>query len=144
MKKIILFYSYTGSSKAFAQKLANETGTDIEEVQTEKRPGTVSAYVLGSFAALKQKSAPILPIKSDLGGYDQIILIAPIWAGNPAPAFNSILDKLPQGTLVELYLMSGSGESKKDRITAHVKGKGFEIKGYHDIKASVDKNRTMQ
>ena len=52
MKKIILFYSYTGSSKAFAQKLAKETGTDIEEVQTEKRPGTVSAYVLGSFAAL--------------------------------------------------------------------------------------------
>jgi len=134
MKTLILFYSYTGSSKRFAENLSKKIGADIEEVKTDKRPGTIAAYVLGSFSAMRQKSVIIKPIQTDLSQYDHFILIAPIWAGNPAPAFNSMIGNLPAKKSVELYLISSSGNSNKDKISSYVENKGFKILDYHDIK----------
>ena len=134
MKTLILFYSYTGNSKRFAENLSKKIGADIEEVKTEKRPGTIAAYVLGSFSAMQQKSVIIKPIQTDLSQYDSFVLIAPIWAGNPAPAFNSMIDNLSAKKSVELYLISSSGNSNKDKISSYVENKGFQILDYHDIK----------
>jgi len=134
MKTLILFYSYTGNSKRFAENLSKKIDADIEEVKTDKRPGTIAAYVLGSFSAMRQKSVIIKPIQADISQYDHFILIAPIWAGNPAPAFNSMIDNLSAKKSVELYLISGSGNSNKDKISSCVENKGFKIFAYHDIK----------
>jgi len=134
MKTLILFYSYTGNSKRFAENLSKKIGADIEEVKTDKRPGTIAAYVLGSLSAMRQKSVIIKPIQADIRQYDHFILIAPIWAGNPAPAFNSMIDKLSAKKSVELYFISGSGNSNKDKISSNVENKGFKIFDYHDIK----------
>jgi len=134
MKTLILFYSYTGNSKRFAENLSKKIDADIEEVKTDKRPGTIAAYVLGSFSAMRQKSVIIKPIQADISQYDHFILIAPIWAGNPAPAFNSMIDNLSAKKSVELYLISGSGNSNKDKISSYVENKGFKIFAYHDIK----------
>ena len=134
MKTLILFYSYTGNSKRFAENLSKKIGADIEEVKTEKRPGTIAAYVLGSFSAMRQKSVIIKPIQTDLSQYDRFVLIAPIWAGNPALAFNSMIDNLSSKKSVELYLISSSGNSNKDKISSYVENKGFQILDYHDIK----------
>jgi len=134
MKTLILFYSYTGNSKRFAENLSKKIDADIEEVKTDKRPGTIAAYVLGSFSAMRQKSVIIKPIQADISQYDHFILIAPIWAGNPAPAFNSMIDNLSAKKSVELYLISGSGNSNKDKISSYVENKGFKIFDYHDIK----------
>ena len=134
MKTLILFYSYTGNSKRFAENLSKKIDADIEEVKTDKRPGTIAAYVFGSFSAMRQKSVIIKPIQADISQYDHFILIAPIWAGNPAPAFNSMIDNLSAKKSVELYLISGSGNSNKDKISSYVENKGFKIFAYHDIK----------
>ena len=134
MKTLILFYSYTGNSKRFAENLSKKIGADIEEVKTDKRPGTIAAYVLGSLSAMRQKSVIIKPIQADIRQYDHFILIAPIWAGNPAPAFNSMIDKLSAKKSVELYFISGSGNSNKDKISSNVENKGFKIFDYHNIK----------
>ena len=134
MKTLILFYSYTGNSKRFAENLSKKIDADIEEVKTDKRPGTIAAYVLGSFSAMRQKSVIIKPIQADISQYDHFILIAPIWAGNPAPAFNSMIDNLSAKKSVELYFISGSGNSNKDKISSYVENKGFKIFAYHDIK----------
>jgi len=134
MKTLILFYSYTGNSKRFAENLSKKIGADIEEVKTDKRPGTIAAYVFGSFSAMRQKSVIIKPIQADISQYEHFILIAPIWAGNPAPAFNSMIDNLSAKKSVELYLISGSGNSNKDKISSYVENKGFKIFDYHDIK----------
>jgi len=133
-ENIYLFYSYTESSKRFAENLSKKIGADIEEVKTDKRPGTIAVYVLGSFSAIRQKSVIIKPIQTDLCQYDHFILIAPIWAGNPTPALNSMIDNLPAKKLVELYLISGSDNSNKDRISSYVENKDFKIFDYHDIK----------
>lgn len=133
MKKLVLFYSYTGSSKRFAEKLAQAEGAELEEVRTLKRPGTVSAYVFGSFGAMRHKKARIHQLTKDPNLYDSLILVMPIWAANPAPAFNSILDQLPAGASFDLYLVSGGGQSSREKVTAYIEQRGYQLTGYHDI-----------
>ncbi len=67
--------------------------------------------------------------------------MSPVWAGNPAPAFNSIIENLPSGKKIELVMVSaGSGTKKsaegtKNLITAH----GCEVTDYTDIKTMAKK-----
>lgn len=134
MKTLILFYSYTGNGKKFAEELSKKTGADIEEIKTEKRPGTIAAYVAGSLSARRHKSAKIQTIQSEPANYDKFILVAPIWAGFPAPAFNSVITLLPKDKTVEVYMISASGKSEKEKQLSFMKSKGFAVTDYHDIK----------
>ncbi|MGL5434521.1 MAG: flavodoxin family protein [Lachnospiraceae bacterium] len=136
MKTLILYYSYTGSSRKLAQSISTEINADLAEVETVKNPGTVNAYVVGSLAAMRHKITDIKPINVTFDEYDKIILIAPIWAGSPAPAFNSALKRLPKEKSLELYFVSASGKSNKDKISSFLSNNGYSIAGYHDIKTS--------
>lgn len=136
MKTLVLFYSYTGNTRALAQRLAKAQNADLEEVQTLKRPGTVAAYVLGSFAAMRHKPAAIQPIKAELAAYDRIELLFPIWASNPAPAFYSVLAALPAGKTVGLHMVSGSGASNQERISALVQERFCTVAEYKDYTSS--------
>lgn len=137
MKTVIIYYSYSGKTRAFATKKAVEIDADIYEV-TEKNPRSkFKAYLFGSFDAMKQKASEISPLTIDLESYEHIILAAPIWAGFPAPAMNSVIALLPSGKDVELYLTSGSGKSSgEEKVKALIVERACTVTGYHDIKES--------
>jgi flavodoxin len=136
MKTLILFYSFSGNTRKLASQKAAETGADIEEIIEIKKMFVLKAYTVGAYRAMKRKKAEIQPIKSQFNSYEKIIIMAPVWAGNPAPAFNSIVEQLPSGKKVELVMVSaGSGtkvsaEGTKNLITA----RGCEVTDYIDIK----------
>ncbi|MDR2941079.1 MAG: hypothetical protein LBV17_00610 [Treponema sp.] len=141
MKTLILFYSFSGSTKKLASQKAAETGADIEEIIETKKMFVLKAYTVGAYRAMKRNKTEIHPIKSQLNSYEKIIIMAPVWAGNPAPAFNSIVEQLPSGKKVELVMVSAGGGTKdsaegtKNLITAH----GCEVTDYTDIKTLVKK-----
>ena len=137
MKAIILFYSYTGKTKALAEKKSHELGADIEEIKDLKRPGTIAAYVVGSLRARRQKQAAISPIQANLADYENIIIMAPLWAGYPAPAMNNILEALPAGKQIDMIITSGSGNSSAsaDNTKALITAKGCEVISYTDVKS---------
>ena len=136
MKTIILYYSYTGHTKKIAEKKALETGADIEEISEVKKLSKLKAYFSGSFRAMKQKKAQIHPLKANLENYEKIIIMAPIWAGSPAPAFNNIIELLPAGKKVELVMVSAGGETNKtEKIKNLVTSRGCDVISYSDIKA---------
>ena len=136
MKTLILYYSYSGKTKAIAEKLAAQESADIAEIKDAKRPGKLKAYIGGIFAAGLGKAWPILPLTVNLAGYDRLILLAPIWANNPAPAFNSVLKLLPQGTVVAVKMVSMSGKSDcKERLEAAIRAKGCTLESFEDVKA---------
>ncbi|MDR2597491.1 MAG: NAD(P)H-dependent oxidoreductase [Treponema sp.] len=141
MKTLILFYSFSGNTRKLASKKAAETGADIEEVIELKRMFVLKAYFIGAYSAIKRKKTEIQPIKSQLNGYEKIIIMAPVWAGNPAPAFNSIVEQLPSGKKVELVMVSAGGGTKnsaegtKNLITM----RGCEVTDYIDIKTMAKK-----
>jgi flavodoxin len=141
MKTLILFYSFSGSTRKLASQKASETGADIEEIIETKKMSVLKAYTSGAYRAMKRKKTEIQPIKSQLNNYEKIIIMSPVWAGNPAPVFNSIIENLPSGKKIELVMVSaGSGTKKsaegtKNLIAAH----GCEVTDYTDIKTMAKK-----
>lgn len=136
MKTVVIYYSYTGSTKAMAEKKARKLKADIIEVTELKKRSKFNAYTMGCLAAMKRKRAQIAGIDADLSQYERIIVAAPIWSGYPAPPFNNIVDHLPAGAQVDVYLSSASGETlksakgTKDMITAQ----GCRLAKYVDVK----------
>jgi hypothetical protein len=73
----------------------------------------------------------------DLSVFDTVVIAAPVWAGFPAPAFNTIVDMVPADTDVEVLLVSGSGNTSraKRKVIDKLKKRELNIVGYTDVKA---------
>jgi len=135
VKTLIIFYSYTGNTKTLAQELAAERYADIAEIKDVLHPGKLKAYSLGCFAALRGKNWPIQPLNVDLKAYDNLLLLSPVWAGNPPPTVNALLEQLPKGKTVSIKMVSASGSSRcKARIDEKIKAKGSTLRDFEDVK----------
>jgi len=141
VKTLVLFYSFSGCTKKLASQKAAETGADIEEIIEVKKMFVLKAYTAGAYRAMKRKKTQIQPVKSQLNGYEKIIIMCPVWAGNPAPAFNNIVDLLPSGKKIELVMVSaGSGTKKSaEKTKALITARGCEVAGYTDIRTMAKK-----
>jgi len=135
MKTIILFYSFTGKTRTLAEQKARELNADIEEVIEVKKPSMLGAFFGGVFKAVKRKTVKIKPVKADPANYDQIIIMAPVWASHPAPAFNNIAEIIPSGKKVEVIVVSESGRSNSKGTIDLLTARGCEVVNYSDIKA---------
>ena len=136
MKTLVIFYSYSGRTKAIAEGVAVKESADIAEIKDVKRPGKLKAYTAGIIGAIKGKAWPIQPLGVDLTAYDRLILLAPVWADNPPPAFNAILELLPEGKTVAVKMVSASGKSNCiDRLKAILNAKFCTLESFQDIKA---------
>lgn len=135
MKTLVLFYSYSGHTKAIAQELATKEGADIAEIKDIRRPGKLKAYTAGIVASIRGKAWPIQPPAVDWTAYNRVILLAPVWADNPPPAVNAMLNLLPEAKTVAVKMVSASGKSGcKERLEAIIKAKGGSIEAFEDIK----------
>lgn len=136
MKTLVLYYSYSGSSKNEAESYAKKNAADIEEVKDQKRPSTLGAYTLGGFNSMRFNGTPITPIQSSLNDYDKFVVFGPIWAGSPAPAVIALLEQLPNSKHAEVYLLSGSGNSKaKAKVEKLLNTKNIALDVFQDLKA---------
>ena len=134
MKSIILFYSYTGTVRKLARGLAGRTGAELYEIKDYKRPGKLKTFFVGCPRAMKGQPTPIERVAVDLSKYDKFIVMAPVWASNPAPPVNNVLELLPRRDTLSLFLVSSSGSSAKKRILARLEAAGFRNVEYMDIK----------
>ena len=138
MKSIVLYYSYGGHTKKVAEKLARTQGADTEALQTVKHHGKLYTYLVDCPRALRGQGTPIQPIKADLAQYDLITLAAPVWASNPAPAFNEAVRQLPKGKNVQVVLVSAGGEGATRRnaeaIRKRIRHQGCTVVSYKDVK----------
>ena len=76
---LIVFYSYTGTSRRVAQLLAAQQGWPVGEVVEERpRSGAVGTWrcLLDS---LLGREPPIRYEGPEPGGFDQVVLVAPVW-----------------------------------------------------------------
>lgn len=136
---LVLYFSWSknGTTRQAAKAYAKEHDAALCEVEYAKKPSTFSAFLMGCPAAMGGKPVDIKPIGAALGAYDRLVLMAPVWASNPAPPFNSMLELLPSGKEVEVVLTSGSGSSSekaKERIRERVKDKGCSLVSIRDLK----------
>lgn len=113
MKTVIIYYTFGGSTKREAERLGAALNVPLYRVKESHNRSLFAAFVPGGFSAMNRKAAAIQPLNFDLNEYDRIIIGCPVWAGYPAPAFNSIVQLLPTGKEVELFLCSGGGNTQK-------------------------------
>ncbi|MCL1803895.1 MAG: hypothetical protein FWG30_09755 [Eubacteriaceae bacterium] len=136
MDSIVIYYSFSGNTRKIAEGIAASEGADILEVKDAQPVGKLKAYTSGIFAARGGKQWPIQPVGKSLESYSRFILLAPIWASNPAPAFNTLLNMLPEGKTVAVKMVSMSGKSNcKERIQTAISAKMGVLESFEDIKA---------
>lgn len=138
MKTAIIYYSYTGKTKAISEKKARKEKADLIEMKDLKHRSVFSAYVFGSLASMMKKKAKVQPISCDLSTYDRIIIAVPLWAGSPASPFHNIVKMLPAGKPVEVIITSGSGDSSgcKEKVKECIAAQGARMTKYLDVKTS--------
>ena len=135
MKTLIAYYSYTGDTAKLARGLAEKRGCNLLEIKDARaRPGTLKAYTSGCLAALKGKSWEIQPLTLDLREYERITIMAPVWAGGPAPQINRLLELMPGGKNVEIIMVSASGKSScKQKLEDKLSAKGCTMLSFRDV-----------
>lgn len=135
MKKLVIYYSYSGNTRRAAQAAAEQAQADLIEVVDKKRPNLFGAF-LQCVSARGMKATAAQPLGVDLSAYDHITLMAPVWAGFPAPAINNVIDALPRGKAVSVRLVSGGGSSTcREQVTAKIRSMGCTVEDWEDIRA---------
>lgn len=136
-KTIVIYYSYTGHTRKLAAEIAEKEAAPLLEIVDRKRPGTLAAYTVGCFAAMRQKATPIGEIETELDQYERFVILAPVWAGFPAPAINTLLKQLPSSRDVEVWLVSASGQSRaRDKMQTLINSQGCRLMRFRDVRAT--------
>ena len=136
MKTVVAYYSLGGTCRKFAEERAKALGAPCVAVEEARKRGTLSAYTVGCFSAMKQKAVAVKPISDKIKGCDHLAVFVPVWAGMPAPAFNALVPALRGGQEVEVFLVSGSGDSKaEDKVRAQLEARGVKVTGISNVKA---------
>jgi flavodoxin len=127
MNTLVVYYSCSGTTARFAAAIINATGaTGRELVDTRKRtgiPGRALAAMLGSSTKLKDPNFSV-------EGFDTVVLMTPIWAGNLTPAMNTFLKKVDlTGKRVIIGLVGAADENLKaaEKMRQKIEGKGGKI-----------------
>ncbi len=139
MKTIIIYYTFGGTSRKEAERLAEKNkGAVLCEVKEERKRNMLTAFIPGCPHAMKRKASNIKALPYNLEDYNHIILVSPVWAGYPVPAFNAMVKLLPKDKEVEVYLCSGGGETSKSKegTKQMILDKGCKVVSYNDIRAS--------
>lgn len=134
MKELIVYYSFSGNTKKYAEELAKTTNADLCEITEVKKRGKFNAYTRGIVQTFKGTKSKINPVSIDFSQYDKIIIASPVWASNQPPAINSAIDLLPEGKSVEVIFISMSGKSESQKITDMIKAKKCEVVAIKDVK----------
>ena len=133
MSEAILFYSYSGTTRRWAEKHASETGADLFEVKPMKPYRFFSAILPGCPQAARGKEVPVIVPDADLAAYDALTVAGPIWAGHPAPPLNSIIALLPEGKNVTLVILSGRGDYDPVRAKKQIAERGCRLAGLVNV-----------
>ncbi len=146
MKTVILYYTFGGSTKKEAERLANELNATLYRVKEARNRSFLTAFIPGGLHARQRKSVAIQPLEIDLNQYDRIIIGCPVWAAHPAPAFNSIVERLPKGKEVEIFLCSGgSGTANSEQGTKElIANKGCTLISYRDVATGVQPSKMKE
>lgn len=112
MKSVVLYYTFGGSTKKEAERIGTELEEPVFRIREKRNRSLIGSFIPGGFQAMKRKKVQILPLETDLTAFDRIVLGCPVWASCPAPAFNSMVDLLPAGKEVEVFLCAGGNDPR--------------------------------
>jgi hypothetical protein len=87
-------------------------------------------------AALFHRSARLVDPDYDVARYETVVLMTPVWAGNPTPAVNAFVRAVNlTGKKVLIVALGASGENlaTSSRLEKMVRERGGQVIGVHHI-----------
>ncbi len=93
MKKLVVYYSCGGNTRAVANRVAAALGADLAEIRTVKTyPDDYDVLVgLGKKEVESGYMPQLYPMQLDLSAYDAIVLGTPVWWYTYAPAVKTFM-----------------------------------------------------
>lgn len=81
MRILVVYYSYTGNTKGIAERVARETGADLERLEPEKAYSSNYDEVVDEAQREVESDykRPIRPLRHSLKDYDVIVVGSPTW-----------------------------------------------------------------
>ena len=95
MKIAIVYYSYSGNTDKAAKTVAQllqAKNHDVERLRLEA-PGESDNFFVQCLRAAIRRKVEIAPVKTDLSGYDLVMLATPVWASQMVPAMRKFLEQ---------------------------------------------------
>jgi hypothetical protein len=112
-KSLIIVYSNSGKSFAYAQRMADKMQADIERIQPIRNPKSFLKFIYFGFKAASQKTVELFPLTKKLTEYDHFIVISPIHAGHLcSPIFTFLKENASALKQVDIVLVK---QDPKDR-----------------------------
>lgn len=114
MKRVVIYYSLSGNTKAAAETIAAALSADTVAITT-KRPLPKAFFLQimtgGMYSTFGMKPA-ILGLPQDLSAYEEIIIGTPVWAGKHAAPIHTLLS-VPgvRDKVTAVFTVSGGGEN---------------------------------
>lgn len=113
MKILIAYYSRTGTTKAVAERLAQQLGADVDEiVDLQERLGPVN-YMRAARAAKGLKTTEIQYEKNP-EDYDVIVIGTPIWWNNLPPAPRTYLSSFDLRRKKVAFFITSQSEEREN------------------------------
>jgi hypothetical protein len=139
MKSAVVYYTFGGSTKKEAERIGAEVGAPVYRVREAKNRSLIGSFIPGGYQAMKRKKPKMQPADIDLTPYERIYLGCPAWAAYPAPAFNAMLDLLPAGKEVEVFLCAGGNDPRKSDVETKrlIEARGCSVTRIYTIPTGV-------
>ena len=129
MKTAVIYYSYEGNSTLIAEIIKTAAKVDVFEIKTTdtKIRNGFAKIAWGVLQVMLKKKPALQDLSVDIASYDLIIFGTPVWAGSPAPAVVSFLDKTKiSGKKLALFCCHGGGMGNVfDKLKALLPGNTF-------------------
>ena len=112
MNYTVVYYTRTGTSKRVAEKIADRLSCPIKQITDNINWKGIFGFLKAGFYSSTNKQVDF-NFDGDLDSADEIITVAPFWAGGLAPTMRSFLKTLRKDK-VHLVVVS-DGSHLKDR-----------------------------
>ena len=152
-KKLVLYYSETGTTKTVALELQKQLGADIEEIEAvEPYSGIFQETIQRGQREMQSGEMPaIKPLKKQIADYDIIFLGYPIWFGTYAnPIITLVKEQDFAGKTIVPFCTFGSGglntssDALKKALPKATIAKGYGVRTARVASAAKELDRFLK
>lgn len=139
MKKLVIYYSLSGNTRALSTAIAEAIDADILELKPEKdiKEKGFLKYFWGGKEVVMKKEPKLYPLEKNPNEYDILVIGTPVWAGSFAPAIRTFLNtvKLDNKKLALFCTHEGAKGNIFDNMKKYL-GKNYIIDEKEFVKVS--------
>jgi hypothetical protein len=103
----VVYFTRTGNNKRIAEKISKEIPSTLLEITDNKNWNGVLGFIKGGFYSSSNKEVEI-EVHGNIDNTDEIILVAPLWAGKICPAVREFLKNRPFDNIHLVISSNGS------------------------------------